>query len=110
MLRDSFFEIISSYEVEGGDAVRVRLFPEHEIFKAHFPGYPITPGVCVAQMAVEVMSYLRRQKLALRGVKDMKFLKPVLPSEVTELLFTVKGDSVVVSEDDVIFAKMTFVF
>ena len=44
------------------------------MYKAHFPGYPVTPGVTLVQMALELMG----RKLA--SAKDIKFVVPVLPT------------------------------
>ena len=34
----------------------IRLLPDNVIYKAHFPEKPITPGVCIVQMAVELFA------------------------------------------------------
>lgn len=61
-------------------AAVVRLLPESPVYKAHFPGYPITPGVTIVQMALDLMD--RR----LSGAKDVRFVVPVLPSQAGTLL------------------------
>ena len=38
-----------------GQEVKIRLNPDHEIYRAHFPGNPITPGVCIVQIISEVL-------------------------------------------------------
>ena len=54
MLRNSFFNILNMVSGSDGLEVMIRLNPEHEIFRAHFPGQPITPGVCQIQMVTEI--------------------------------------------------------
>ena len=54
-------------------AAKVRLLPESPVYRAHFPEFPITPGVCLVQMALELMG------CKLLGAKDIKFVMPVLP-------------------------------
>ena len=51
----------------------LQLLPESPIYAAHFPGYPVTPGVALVQMALECMGR------SLKGAKDIKFLVPVVP-------------------------------
>ena len=41
----------------------IRLNPSHEIFKGHFPGNPILPGVCVVQILKEILMYQLNNKL-----------------------------------------------
>lgn len=69
--------------VEKGEAsAKVQLLPQSPIYAAHFPGYPVTPGVTLVQMGLELMG----KKLV--SAKDIKFVVPVLPSEEgTELLY-----------------------
>ena len=46
-LINKMFSIVSE-----GETVRIQLHPEHVIYQAHFPGSPITPGVCIIQYKV----------------------------------------------------------
>ena len=64
-----------------GSSVEVRLIPESPIYKAHFPGYPITPGVTLLQIALELMGK------KLRSAKEIKFVAPVLPGDGTVVRF-----------------------
>lgn len=78
MLEGVLYEVIS----REASAATVRLLPDSPIYAAHFPGYPITPGVTIVQMALELMD----RKLS--GAKDIKFVVPVLPSPAgTQLRF-----------------------
>lgn len=70
MLEGLLYTCVSRGETEA----LVRLLPESPVYAAHFPGYPITPGVCILQMALECMG------VRLVGAKDLKFTTPVLPS------------------------------
>ena len=78
MLEGYLYQVVSKEE---GCAV-VRLLPECPIYKAHFPTYPITPGVTLVQIALELIGK------PLVGAKDIKFVEPVLPgSDGTELRY-----------------------
>lgn len=78
MLEGVLYELLSREE----SAATVRLLPESLIYTAHFPGYPITPGVTIVQMALELMGR------TLSGAKDIRFVVPVIPSSAgTQLRF-----------------------
>lgn len=64
-----------------GLSALVHLNAEHEIYRAHFPGSPITPGVCIIQMAVEIFRDLSDKQLKVTEVRDAKFLSPVVPGQ-----------------------------
>ena len=54
ILLNDFFQIVESgVDPKSGQLIfKVRLNASHVIYKAHFPGMPITPGVCIIQMCV----------------------------------------------------------
>ena len=103
MLEGVLYEVVSREE----GCAAVRLLPDSAVYAAHFPGYPITPGVTIVQMALELMG--RR----LSGAKDIKFVEPVLPSASGTLLrFTwtfpdpERADVNVFLEDETLCGKM----
>lgn len=82
----------------------IHLDAEHFIYKAHFPGEPITPGVCIMQIAKELMAEAVASPLQLDTVKNIKFLRIISPLEVTDVTYTVSRISV---EDDCVKAQIT---
>lgn len=52
------------------------------IYKAHFPGMPVTPGVCIIEIARELFSIMRNEEYRICKVANAKFLKIIAPSEV----------------------------
>jgi 3-hydroxyacyl-[acyl-carrier-protein] dehydratase len=62
---------------------------EHEIFKGHFPGNPILPGVVQVEMMAQASGFIAKAlhpdlsevtlDVALVSVTSAKFRKPVLP-------------------------------
>ena len=82
MLEGSLYQVLTK---EDGCAT-VRFLQESPVYAAHFPGFPITPGVTLVQMALELMG--RR----LRSAKDIKFLQPVFPGATLRVEWTVSPD------------------
>ena len=66
----------------GGVGFTVRMNPEHIIYSAHFPGDPITPGVCIIQMGVELLGRALGRTLELSAVKNVKFLSILRPDGI----------------------------
>lgn len=69
---------------------RVALNAAHFIYKAHFPGMPITPGVCIVQIAKELLEQQLGESLELEAVKNVKFLSVVSPTETPEVSYTLQ--------------------
>lgn len=68
-----------------GQQLRLQLHPEHEIYQAHFPGNPITPGVCLVQIVAELVGRQLQRHLTLHRVVNLKFTAPVSPVETPQI-------------------------
>ena len=88
ILRDNLFTIVSQQEQDASVVFRVQLHPEWPIYKAHFPGHPITPGVCIVQMVQELLQVHMNRDLRLSEAKNIKYVSIVSPEEMTELTIT----------------------
>ena len=77
MLEGVIYTVVS----RGENEATVRLLPESPIYKAHFPEYPITPGVTLLQMALELIN----RKLV--SAKEIKFVSPILPGDGIQVRF-----------------------
>ena len=58
-------EVLSS---RSNTSFRLRLNPEHFIYQAHFPGEPVTPGVCILQIGKELLAELLQESLEITHV------------------------------------------
>lgn len=92
MLKGELYDIISLTNT----GAEVRLLPTSSIYAAHFPGYPITPGVAIVKIAVELLSEISGRDIDVAAAKNIKFLSPVIPAEDTRLTYSF-GDSGAVS-------------
>lgn len=118
-LIDTFFKV-HGMQVNATEAqVTGVLNPQHPIFKAHFPGHPITPGVCIVRLATELLSLVTGRRLTLVKAKNVKFLNLVIPDGETILDFffsklSADGDTVtctlVVKSDSSVYSKLSLVY
>lgn len=92
-LLNDFFTIEGKQEQPGATEYIVRLNGEHIIYKAHFPGQPVTPGVCILQMAMELVEERLQTKLQVVKVKNMKFLSVISPVATPLITCTVSADA-----------------
>ena len=87
-LINDFFHIVSTQKDDGVFRCRVRLNACHPFYRVHFPGNPVTPGVCLLQMATEILSQEYNKKLIFRKGQNIKFKNLVAPDEEPEFVFT----------------------
>ena len=106
------------YETIAVDATgaTIRLLPDSPVYQGHFPGYPITPGVCLVEIALELIAEMAGQaghdeKVRLVGAKNIKFTSPVIPAEGMELRFNLGGEgserTVEILSGETLCAKMS---
>lgn len=102
-LKNNLYKIIRK---EGAGPVAnyaIELIPSCVIYTAHFPGWPVTPGVCIVQMGKELVEDLlsgQRSapcRLDISKVKNVKFLSVISPEESLHLTYQVK--KLVLSDD-----------
>lgn len=52
---------------------------EHHIFEGHFPGQPVTPGVCMMQIIKELSEEWSGSILRLKTARNIKFMAIINP-------------------------------
>ena len=88
MLKDKLYKIntIAMLPHEGDDnssqkySARVELDASHVIFRGHFPGNPILPGVCQVEMVREIAEEITGSKLLLSKASQVKYLNLINPA------------------------------
>lgn len=83
------FFTLESGEKNGNSATyRCRLHPEAPVFKAHFPGFPVLPGVLTLKMVVDAINaskFFSTQTLTVQSIGNAKYLAVVNPQETQEV-------------------------
>ena len=104
------------------DDLKVKAFitinKNHEIFKGHFPGNPITPGVCMMQIIKELTQEVVNKKLFMESSSNVKFTAIINPEINPDLLVSLditETDGVykvknVTQFDDTVALKLTSTF
>lgn len=116
-LQNNLYHIIS----EGTNSFLLSLNRECVIYKAHFPEQPITPGVCIIQIASELFACMLSKDIVLAEVVNAKFLSVINPVETESVTYTFSkmtiDDSnktvkvaVVVSSEKAICAKLSLLY
>lgn len=98
-LKNNLYTIAHKQLEEGysGSLYELELIPSSVIYQAHFPGEPITPGVCIVQMGKELVEDALQQELHVSYVKNVKFLSILTPTQSTSATFLLQ--KITFSED-----------
>jgi 3-hydroxyacyl-[acyl-carrier-protein] dehydratase len=84
-LMDDFFRIRVCNEAAASFEFVVELNPGHIIYKGHFPGHPVTPGVIQLQMVQELLELKLNHKLHVTTIAQSKFLSVLNPEKDCQL-------------------------
>lgn len=85
-----FYHIQQSNIADNECSVSFLLRPEHAIFKGHFPGNPVLPGVCMIQIIKDVFSNARGRNVRLITVQQVKFLEIIVPEAESMLMLNIR--------------------
>ena len=113
---NTFFSI-ETIETEGDllPKFKIRLDADHPIFKGHFPGQPVLPGVMILKIITTCVSLSQKKNLLISKVKQCKFLNFVDPIINPELFLDIEiygTDSpldvkAVLRSNEVVFSKVS---
>ena len=108
MVLQDFYKVLS--EEKTGDAkynIRILVNANHEVFKGHFPGNPIMPGVCMIQIIKELTESITKSSLMIQTLTNVKFMALINPETNPELRLEL---DITVTEDDLVKVKNTTYF
>jgi 3-hydroxyacyl-[acyl-carrier-protein] dehydratase len=90
MLTGSFCTI-SRYEHQENIIKAILFWNEsHDIFKGHFPGQPVVPGVCMIQLIKELLEQTFQKPIWLVNGTNIKFLNFIDPRFHQEVEVSIK--------------------
>lgn len=108
MLLKDFYTIKSIDKNDDQNYVVVLFINEnHEVFKGHFPGNPIMPGVCMMQIIKELTEQITNTTLVMQSLSNVKFMALINPFVTPELRLEL---NITTTEDELIKVKNTTYF
>mgnify|MGYP004451969667 CR=1 FL=1 len=115
-LKDNLFNIQEKNITEDAARYAITLNSKSVIYTAHFPGHPITPGVCVIQIVKELLEDYTGKNLSISSISNAKFLSVIQPceqilsvtlSKVNEENGIYSLQSIISEEDGPVYAKIS---
>jgi 3-hydroxyacyl-[acyl-carrier-protein] dehydratase len=108
MLLKDFYKINALTNTEGVKYVAdITINKNHEIFNGHFPGNPVTPGVCMLQIIKEITQQVVDSKIMMTNASNIKFMAlinpDVNPNLRLELDITETNDNMVKVKNTTLF-------
>ncbi len=108
MILQDFYKILSEEKASDSKYIITILVNEkHEVFKGHFPGNPIMPGVCMIQIIKELTESITKSPLMIQSLANVKFMALINPEATPELRLEL---DVTTTEDGLVKVKNTTYF
>jgi len=85
MLIRELYELLKVELDENRILAEIELNPNHDIYRGHFPGQPILPGVLQLQIVKEILASALEKNIHLKSASNIKFLSMVDPRAVNSL-------------------------
>jgi 3-hydroxyacyl-[acyl-carrier-protein] dehydratase len=113
LLRNDLYTV-TDLEYTGNNLVcRLSFNAAHDIFKGHFPGQPVVPGVCTMEAVKELLELQLQQRIMLESAGNVKFLQLITPDlqPMAKITYTQVDGTLQVSatllNNDIVLFKMT---
>jgi len=81
LLKDKFFTVLHEEKMTANDAVYLcELKADCDVYRGHFPGKPVSPGVCNIEMIRECAEMLVGKDLKIDTIKQCRLTAVASPS------------------------------
>lgn len=108
MILQDFYKILSEEKVSDSKyTVTILVNEKHEVFKGHFPGNPIMPGVCMIQIIKELTESITKSSLMIQSLANVKFMALINPEATPKLRLEL---DITTTEDGLVKVKNTTYF
>lgn len=87
--------------------VTININENHDVFKGHFPGNPVMPGVCMMQIIKELTEQITKSTLLLKTLTNVKFMALINPFVTPELRLELE---IALTDDNLVKVKNTTYF
>ena len=108
MVLKDFYKVLSEEKTSDSKyTITILVNEKHEVFKGHFPGNPIMPGVCMIQIIKELTEKITKQTLMIQTLANVKFMALINPEKNSELRLEL---DITMTEDNLVKVKNTTYF
>ncbi|GAA3778097.1 3-hydroxyacyl-ACP dehydratase [Corallibacter vietnamensis] len=88
MLLKDFYTVNKLAVANNQATANITINKDHDVFKGHFPGNPVTPGVCMMQIIKELSEQIVEKALFMESSTNVKFMAIINPEKTPDLELT----------------------
>ena len=92
LLKDKFYKVLNEEHTSATSAAyRLAIIPECAVYKGHFPGNPVCPGVCNIETIKECAMALLKRNLRISHIKQCRLTAIASPAVCPEVTVNVNA-------------------
>lgn len=84
-LENNYYELISMRGDGTSGVFNITLCPDCDVYRGHFPGNPVCPGVCNMQTIKELAERLTNKRLHIGSIRRCRLTAVATPVECPDL-------------------------
>lgn len=85
LLEDKFYHLDSWHAEEGQAEFGISLLDDCDVYRGHFPGHPVCPGVCEMQLLKELVAHAVGSELTISHIKRCRLTAVATPAVCPKL-------------------------
>lgn len=83
--KDNYYRLVGVRNEGAHSLFSIALLPDCELYRGHFPGDPVCPGVCSIELIRQCAECLEREPLFIHRIKQCRFTVLLSPATYREL-------------------------
>ncbi len=92
-LQETYFKIEKSNflsEDKMQAIFNIDMVESHPVYQGHFPGEPVSPGVCTLQMIKECAQIMTGKEMVMKSIKQYRLLSVMTPQNNPKIVIEIK--------------------
>lgn len=85
LLENKYYQIKSIQGNETDAVFHIAILPDCDVYRGHFPGDPVCPGVCNIETVKECAMHLTHQKMQISTIKQCRLTAIASPTVCSEM-------------------------
>lgn len=85
LLEDRLYHLDSWHAEEGQAEFSISLLADCDVYRGHFPGHPVCPGVCEMQLLKELVAHAVGSQLTISHIKRCRLTAVATPTACPKL-------------------------
>lgn len=94
LLENKYYKVIRVEREEMSAVFHLAILPDCEVYRGHFPGKPVCPGVCNIETIKECAMMLTGKEMIIRTIKQCRLTAVATPDACPEVMVSLSAQPI----------------